>query len=112
MTLSMRLVANLGWDQIETKRDATDLNKLASDIYFILASIPYYRPVENLWQPVSYSLGLTPSGFCLFGLANHCLQGLVFVSHEEFLAAVREIVAVMPDKTLERMFEDWIQRLE
>jgi histone-lysine N-methyltransferase SETMAR len=45
-----------------------------------------------------YSPDLAPSDFFLFGHMKHCLQGNAFLSREELLAAIHEIVAPSRDQ--------------
>jgi histone-lysine N-methyltransferase SETMAR len=59
-----------------------------------------------------YSPDLAPSEFFLFGYIKHCLQGIAFLSREEFLAAIHEIVKAIPRPTLEDVFRHWMERLE
>jgi hypothetical protein len=58
-----------------------------------------------------HSAVLAPSEF-LFWHVQHCLQGTIFRSREELLAAIREIVTAIPPGTLHCVFEHWMERLE
>jgi hypothetical protein len=40
------------------------------------------------------------------------LQGAIFASREELLAAIHEIVAGIPQETLQRVFQHWMERVE
>jgi hypothetical protein len=53
-----------------------------------------------------------PTSFFLFGHIKHCLQGIVFPSCEELLAAIHEIVGAIPRPTSEDLFRHWMERLE
>jgi hypothetical protein len=59
-----------------------------------------------------YSPDLAPCDFFLFGYLKFMLEGLFFESDEELIAATREIMAGIPRKTFEKVFEEWISRLE
>jgi histone-lysine N-methyltransferase SETMAR len=59
-----------------------------------------------------YSPDLMPSGFFLFGHIKHCLQGIAFLSLEELLAAIHEIVETIPRPTLDDKFRYWMERPE
>jgi hypothetical protein len=59
-----------------------------------------------------YSLDLALSGFFLFGNFKHLLQGAIFASCEELLASIHEIVAGIPQATLQEVFQHWMEKLE
>jgi hypothetical protein len=59
-----------------------------------------------------YSSDLAPSNFFLFEYIKHCLQGIAFLSREELLAAIHEIVGGIPRPILENVFRHWMERLE
>jgi hypothetical protein len=40
------------------------------------------------------------------------LQGAIFASHEELLAAIHEIVAGIPQEILQGVFQHWMERHE
>jgi hypothetical protein len=40
-----------------------------------------------------------------FGHVKHCLQGMIFQSHDKSLEEIREIVAAIPAATLHGIFE-------
>jgi histone-lysine N-methyltransferase SETMAR len=70
---------------------------------------------ENGLQPAThppYSLDLAPSDFFLFGYVKDRLQGIVFVSGEELLAGIREVLGQIPLETLACVLEHWMERLE
>jgi hypothetical protein len=60
----------------------------------------------------TYAPDLAPSDFFLFTHIKYCLQGIAFLSREELLAAIHEIVWVIPQPTLEYVFWHWMERLE
>jgi hypothetical protein len=53
---------------------------------------------------------LAPCDFFFIGHIKHCLQGIAFPSREELLAAIYEIVAAIPQPTLEDPFRQWMER--
>jgi hypothetical protein len=59
-----------------------------------------------------YSPDLGPSDFFLFGYVKDCLQGIVFVSREESLAGISDVLDEISPETLPRVFEHCIERLE
>jgi hypothetical protein len=54
---------------------------------------------------------LTPSDFYLFGHVKRCLAGLSFEDADQFLAAVKDILADIEKLTLQAVFLEWIDRL-
>jgi transposase len=70
---------------------------------------------ENRFRPAvhpPYSPDLAQPAFFLFRHIKHCLQGIAFPSREELLAAIHEIVGVIPWPTLEDVFRHWMENLE
>jgi hypothetical protein len=59
-----------------------------------------------------YSPDFGPSDFFLFDYVKDCLPGIVFASHEELLAGIREELDEIPPETLPHVFEPWIERLQ
>jgi hypothetical protein len=53
-----------------------------------------------------HSLDLAPSDFFPVGHIKHCLQGIIFPSREELLAAIHDIVGAIPRTILEDMFRN------
>jgi hypothetical protein len=49
------------------------------------------------------------SGFVPFGHIKHCLQGTTFISHEELLTAIGEIMTDVPKETSHSVFDHWIE---
>jgi hypothetical protein len=60
----------------------------------------------------SYSPGLAPSDFFLFGYIKHFPSGIAFPSRQELLAAIHEIVGAILRPTLEDVFLHWMERPE
>jgi transposase len=58
----------------------------------------------RLAVPTPYSPDLAPPDFFLFGHVKYCLHGILCPSREELLAAIHEIVEVIPRPTLEDLF--------
>jgi hypothetical protein len=52
--------------------------------------------VKKIGSASPYSPDLAPSNFLLFEHIKHCLHGIAFPSREELLAAIHEIVGVIP----------------
>jgi hypothetical protein len=52
-----------------------------------------------------YSSDLAPSDFFLFCYAKKCLKVKVFLSHEELLDAIGEVVTGIESETLTAVFE-------
>jgi hypothetical protein len=59
-----------------------------------------------------YSPDLAPSDFFLFGYVKAKLQGMEFLSDQELLEAIREVVSGIASDTLNAVFEEWMERLE
>jgi histone-lysine N-methyltransferase SETMAR len=59
-----------------------------------------------------YSHDLAPSDFVIFGYVKERLKGMVFLSYEELLDAISEVVIGIESETLTAVFEHWIERLE
>jgi hypothetical protein len=59
-----------------------------------------------------YSPDLAPSDFFLFGYIKECLKGMVFLSYEELLDAIGEVVTSIESETVTAVFEHWMERLE
>jgi hypothetical protein len=71
--------------------------------------------MENRIRPAihpPYSPDLAPSDFFLFGHLKYLLQGAIFASRKELLAAIHEIVAGIPQETLQGVFQHWMERPE
>jgi transposase len=60
----------------------------------------------------TYSPGLAPSDFFLFGYVKERLKGMLFPLYEELLDAISEVVAGIESETLTAVFEHWMERLE
>jgi hypothetical protein len=58
------------------------------------------------------SYDLAPSDFFLFVYVKACLKGMVFLSYEELLDAIGEVVTSIKLETLSAVFEHWTKRLE
>jgi histone-lysine N-methyltransferase SETMAR len=70
---------------------------------------------ENRLRPAvhpPYSPDLAPSDFFLFGHLKYLLQGAIFASCDQLFAASHEIVAGIPQETLQGVFQHWMERLE
>jgi hypothetical protein len=61
-------------------------------------------------QPYSPQLAL--SDFFLFGCVKEHLKGMVFLSYEELLDAIGEVVTGIDSETLTPLFDHRIKRLE
>jgi hypothetical protein len=59
-----------------------------------------------------YSSDLAPSDFFLFGYVKEPFKGMVFLSYEELLDAIDEVVTGIESETLTAVFEHWMERLE
>jgi hypothetical protein len=59
-----------------------------------------------------YSSDLAPSNFFLFGCVKERLKGMVFLSYEELLDAIDEVMTGIESETLIAVFEHWMERLE
>jgi hypothetical protein len=59
-----------------------------------------------------YLSDLAPSDFFLFGYVKERLKGMVFLSYEELLDAIGEVVTGIESETLIAVFEHWMERLE
>jgi transposase len=55
---------------------------------------------------------LAPSDFFLFGYVKERLKGMLFLSYEELLDAIGEVVTGIESETLTAVLEHWIKRLE
>jgi hypothetical protein len=81
------------------------------------------RQLEHVELCIASRLAIHPpylsdfatSDFFLFEHAEHCPQGMMFPSHEELPAVIRETVAVIPKRScrayLNIGWRDWNQRL-
>jgi transposase len=58
-----------------------------------------------------YSPDLAPSDFFLFGHVKNRLQGRVFESQDDLVAAITEELQNIELETLHRVFEHWMERL-
>jgi len=67
--------------------------------------------VPRLPHP-AYSPDLAPCDFFLFGYVKLRLEGRVFSSDEELLHAAVEILQGIDKSTLEKVYEEWIRRLQ
>jgi hypothetical protein len=54
---------------------------------------------------------LASSDFFLFDYVKECLKGMVFLSYEELLDAIGEVVTGIESETLTAMFEHWMEGL-
>ena len=71
------------------------------------------REVGVLQMPhPSYSPDISPADFFLFGEIKRRLKGESFGDSEELLAAVRLITESIDKNTREKVFREWISRLE
>jgi hypothetical protein len=59
-----------------------------------------------------YSPYLAPTDFLLFGYVKERLKGMVFLSYEELLDAIGEVVTGIESENLTAVFEHWMERLE
>jgi hypothetical protein len=60
----------------------------------------------------AFSPDLAPSDFFLFGAMKGQLSGRIFESPDKLVEAIREIASALPQRTLERVFLEWKDRLQ
>jgi hypothetical protein len=59
-----------------------------------------------------YLSHLAPSDFFLFGYVKERLKGMVFLSYQELLDPIGEVVTGIESESLTAVFEHWRERLE
>ena len=60
----------------------------------------------------SYSPDLAHCDFFLFGFLKSSLEGRIFKSDQELLTEVCVILESIPQSTLQRVYNEWVQRLQ
>jgi hypothetical protein len=70
---------------------------------------------ENGLRPAPHpsdSPDLAPPDFFVFGYVKERLKGMVFLSYEELLDAIGEVVTGIESENLTAVFKHWMERLE
>ena len=89
----------LHWDNARPHCASKTRTKLAEK-HIILLPHPAYSP------------DVAPSDFFLFGYLKDRLQGATFQCSDELLRAITDLIASIPQETLDRVFDEWMHRLE
>ena len=89
----------LHWDNARPHIAAKTLEQLAARNVILLPHPPY-------------SPDVAPSDFFLFGYLKNCIEGMVFQDSDELVSTIWELLIAIPQETLDRVFIEWIVRLE
>jgi hypothetical protein len=80
----------------------------------LFTHVEFFHAENGLWLKAhpSQSPDLAPPDFFLFGHVKNRLQRITFQSHDELPARIVAVFGQIPIETLQRVFEDWTERLE